>query len=56
MPDCLKKDWFDTLLPIWPVPGSAPVAGRNAGVILFQGSGLKSLEDLEDEDGWCQIA
>ena len=29
--DCLKKDWSDTLLPIWP-SGGAPVAGTNAGV------------------------
>ena len=28
--DCLKKDWSDTLLPIW--PSGAPVAGTNAGV------------------------
>ena len=50
MPGCLEKDWLP----------DAPVAGTNAGGIPSLGSGLKNLEDLdfdlEDEDGWCQIA
>ena len=28
----------------------------NAGVIPSLGSGLENLEDLDLEDGWCQIA